>query len=151
MSSSAKGTCRRTPTAKCASERPCSARFSARRSSASADELATKHGRAFQAINDGQTVRGTLIGSAQLASGRFAMIDDGLTQISRLGFHCSGEERRATSTPSKPSKAENQKQAAAGAVAARLPETYQWLLSLSNRPRKRPSSGMRCAFQGRNH
>ena len=41
-------------------------------------ELATKHGRAFQAINDGQTVRGTLIGSAQLASGRFAMIDDGL-------------------------------------------------------------------------
>ena len=43
-------------------------------------ELATKHGRAFKAINDGQTVRGTLIGSAQLASGRFAMIDD------RLGF-----------------------------------------------------------------
>ena len=41
-------------------------------------ELATKHGRAFKAINDGQTVRGTLIGSAQLASGRFAMIDDGL-------------------------------------------------------------------------
>ena len=41
-------------------------------------ELATKHGRAFKAINDGQNVRGTLIGSAQLASGRFAMIDDGL-------------------------------------------------------------------------
>ena len=41
-------------------------------------ELATKHGRSFKAINDGQNVRGTLIGSTQLASGRFAMIDDGL-------------------------------------------------------------------------
>jgi type IV secretory pathway VirD2 relaxase len=41
-------------------------------------ELAAKHGRAFQAISDGQTVRGTLVGSAQLVSGRFAMIDDGV-------------------------------------------------------------------------
>lgn len=35
-------------------------------------------GLAFNAIEDGQTIRGKLIGSAQLASGRFAMIDDGL-------------------------------------------------------------------------
>jgi type IV secretory pathway VirD2 relaxase len=41
-------------------------------------ELAAQRGRAFQAIGDGQTVCGTLVGSAQLASGRFAMIDDGL-------------------------------------------------------------------------
>jgi type IV secretory pathway VirD2 relaxase len=41
-------------------------------------ELATKHGRTFQSIKDGQTVRGKLVGSTQLASGRFAMIDDGL-------------------------------------------------------------------------
>jgi hypothetical protein len=41
-------------------------------------ELATHHGRTFNSIKDGETVRGTLVGSAQLASGRFAMIDDGL-------------------------------------------------------------------------
>jgi type IV secretory pathway VirD2 relaxase len=41
-------------------------------------ELAADRGRTFQAIGDGQSVYGTLIGSAQLASGRFAMIDDGL-------------------------------------------------------------------------
>jgi hypothetical protein len=32
----------------------------------------------FQAVREGQTVRGELVGSAQLASGRFAMIHDGL-------------------------------------------------------------------------
>ena len=41
-------------------------------------QLAAERGLAFQAIHDGQTVRGKLLGSAQLASGRFAMIDDGL-------------------------------------------------------------------------
>jgi type IV secretory pathway VirD2 relaxase len=41
-------------------------------------QLAADHGRTFQAIHEGQTVRGKLVGSAQLASGRFAMIDDGL-------------------------------------------------------------------------
>jgi hypothetical protein len=41
-------------------------------------QLAADRGRTFQAIHEGQTARGKLIGSAQLASGRFAMIDDGL-------------------------------------------------------------------------
>jgi hypothetical protein len=41
-------------------------------------KLAAKRGLAFRAIEDGQTIRGKLIGSAQLASGRFAMIDEGL-------------------------------------------------------------------------
>jgi Protein of unknown function (DUF3363) len=40
-------------------------------------KLATERGLTFKAIEDGQTIRGKLIGSAQLASGRFAMIDDG--------------------------------------------------------------------------
>jgi hypothetical protein len=41
-------------------------------------KLATERGLAFRAIEDGQSIRGKLIGSTQLASGRFAMIDDGL-------------------------------------------------------------------------
>lgn len=41
-------------------------------------KLAAERGLGFHAIEDGQTIRGKLIGSAQLASGRFAMIDDGL-------------------------------------------------------------------------
>ena len=41
-------------------------------------KLATERGLAFTAIEDGQTIRGRLIGSTQLFSGRFAMIDDGL-------------------------------------------------------------------------
>ncbi|MPZ38770.1 MAG: DUF3363 domain-containing protein [Rhizobiales bacterium] len=41
-------------------------------------QLAAKRGLAFQPVHEGQTVRGKLLGSAQLASGRFAMIDDGL-------------------------------------------------------------------------
>jgi type IV secretory pathway VirD2 relaxase len=41
-------------------------------------KLATERGLAFNAIEDGQTIRGKLTGSAQLVSGRFAMIDDGL-------------------------------------------------------------------------
>jgi type IV secretory pathway VirD2 relaxase len=39
--------------------------------------LAAERGLAFRTVADGQTIRGRLIGSAQLASGRFAMIDDG--------------------------------------------------------------------------
>jgi type IV secretory pathway VirD2 relaxase len=41
-------------------------------------QLAAERGLAFQSIREGQTVLGKLLGSAQLASGRFAMIDDGL-------------------------------------------------------------------------
>ena len=41
-------------------------------------QLAAERGLAFQPIREGQTVRGKLLGSAQLASGRFAMIDDGV-------------------------------------------------------------------------
>ena len=41
-------------------------------------KLATERGLSFKAIEDGQTIRGKLIGSTQLASGRFAMIDNGL-------------------------------------------------------------------------
>jgi hypothetical protein len=40
--------------------------------------LAAERGLAFKAVDDGQTICGKLIGSAQLASGRFAMVDDGL-------------------------------------------------------------------------
>ena len=41
-------------------------------------KLATERGLAFNPVEDGQTIRGKLIGSTQLASGRFAVIDDGL-------------------------------------------------------------------------
>ena len=41
-------------------------------------KLATQRGLTFTAMEDGRTIRGKLIGSTQLASGRFAMIDDGL-------------------------------------------------------------------------
>jgi type IV secretory pathway VirD2 relaxase len=41
-------------------------------------QLAAERSLTFQPIHEGQTVRGRLLGSAQLASGRFAMIDDGL-------------------------------------------------------------------------
>jgi type IV secretory pathway VirD2 relaxase len=40
-------------------------------------KLAGERGLSFVPVEDGQTIRGRLIGSAQLASGRFAMIDDG--------------------------------------------------------------------------
>ncbi len=41
-------------------------------------QLAAERGLAFRPIHEGQTVRGKLVGSAQLASRRYAMIDDGL-------------------------------------------------------------------------
>jgi type IV secretory pathway VirD2 relaxase len=40
-------------------------------------QLAAERGLAFQPVREGQAVRGKLLGSAQLASGRFAMIGDG--------------------------------------------------------------------------
>jgi type IV secretory pathway VirD2 relaxase len=40
--------------------------------------LAAEAGRTFVPVEDGQAVRGRLVGATQLASGRFAMIDDGL-------------------------------------------------------------------------
>jgi len=41
-------------------------------------ELAAERGLAFAPVQEGQTVRGKLLGWPQLASGRFAMMDDGL-------------------------------------------------------------------------
>jgi hypothetical protein len=41
-------------------------------------QLAAERGLAFQPVHDGQAVRGRLLGSTQLASGRFAIVDDGL-------------------------------------------------------------------------
>ena len=41
-------------------------------------ELAAEPGLAFVAVDDGQTVRGKLLGSVQLGSGRLATIGDGL-------------------------------------------------------------------------
>jgi type IV secretory pathway VirD2 relaxase len=41
-------------------------------------QLAAERGLAFQPFREGQAIRGKLLGSVQLASGRFAMIDDGL-------------------------------------------------------------------------
>lgn len=40
--------------------------------------LAAEAGRTFVPVEDGQAVQGRLVGATQLASGRFAMIDDGL-------------------------------------------------------------------------
>jgi len=44
----------------------------------SGSRVAAERGLSFRPIEDGQTIRGRLIGATQLASGRFAMIDDGL-------------------------------------------------------------------------
>ena len=41
-------------------------------------QLASERGLAFHSVQEGESVRGKLLGSVQLASGRFAMIDDGL-------------------------------------------------------------------------
>ena len=48
--------------------------------------LAAERGLAFQPIREGQAVRVKLVGSAQLVSGRFAMIDDGLFQRLKSAF-----------------------------------------------------------------
>jgi Protein of unknown function (DUF3363) len=68
-------------------------------------KLATERGLAFDAIEDGQAIRGKLIGSAQLVSGRFAMVDGWLgfslvpwrsvieKEVGRevIGIMCGGE------------------------------------------------------------
>jgi type IV secretory pathway VirD2 relaxase len=42
------------------------------------ERIAAEAGRTFVPVEDGQSLRGRLVGTTQLASGRFAMIDDGL-------------------------------------------------------------------------
>jgi type IV secretory pathway VirD2 relaxase len=65
-------------------------------------EMAKARGRAFQPVRAGELVSGTLAGSANLASGRYVMIDDGLgfslvpwQQVldRRLGQHIAGIAR----------------------------------------------------------
>ena len=66
--------------------------------------MAAERGLTFTAAKTGDYVSGTLVGSAQLASGRFAMIDDGIGfQLvpwqplldKRIGQHISGTVRAA--------------------------------------------------------
>ncbi len=61
--------------------------------------MAAKHGRTFQQPHPGAPVSGTLIGTANLGSGRSAMIDNGLgfsmvlwrpILAKRIGQHISG-------------------------------------------------------------
>src|SRR5262249_33909431 len=65
-------------------------------------DMAKARGRAFQPVKAGELVSGTLAGSANLASGRYAMIDDGLgfslvpwQQVldRRIGRHIAGVAR----------------------------------------------------------
>jgi len=64
--------------------------------------MAAERGLTFTAAKSGEYVSGTLVGSAQLASGRFAMIDDGIgfqlvpwqpALDKRIGQHISGVVR----------------------------------------------------------
>jgi len=66
--------------------------------------MAAERGLTFTAAKTGEYVSGTLIGSAQLASGRFAMIDDGIgfqlvpwqpVLDKRIGQHITGTVRNA--------------------------------------------------------
>jgi hypothetical protein len=66
--------------------------------------MAAKRGLTFTAAKAGEYVSGTLIGSTQLASGRFAMIDDGIgfqlvawqpVLDQRIGQHITGMVREA--------------------------------------------------------
>jgi Protein of unknown function (DUF3363) len=66
--------------------------------------MAAERGVEFTAAKTGEYVGGTLVGSTQLASGRFAMIDDGMgLQLvpwqpvldSRIGQHITGTVRAA--------------------------------------------------------
>jgi hypothetical protein len=66
--------------------------------------MAAERGLTFAAAKTGEYVSGTLVGSAQLASGRFAMIDDGIgfqlvpwqpVLDKRIGQHISGTVRAA--------------------------------------------------------
>jgi type IV secretory pathway VirD2 relaxase len=64
--------------------------------------MAAERGRTFTAAKTGEYVSGTLVGSTQLASGRFAMIDDGIgfqlvpwqpVLDKRIGQHITGTVR----------------------------------------------------------
>jgi Protein of unknown function (DUF3363) len=66
--------------------------------------MATERGLTFAAAKPGEYVSGTLVGSTQLASGRFAMIDDGIgfqlvpwqpVLDNRVGQHITGTVRDA--------------------------------------------------------
>jgi hypothetical protein len=66
--------------------------------------MAAERGLTFTAAKTGEYVSGTLVGSAQLASGRFAMIDDGIgfqlvpwqpVLDKRIGQHITGTVRAA--------------------------------------------------------
>src|SRR5260370_14930157 len=66
--------------------------------------MAAERGLTFTAAKTGEYVSGTLVGSAQLTSGRFAMIDDGIgfrlvpwqpVLDKRIGQHIAGTMRDA--------------------------------------------------------
>jgi hypothetical protein len=66
--------------------------------------MAAERGLTFTAAKTGEYISGTLIGSTQLASGRFAMIDDGIgfqlvpwqpVLEQRIGQHITGTVRAA--------------------------------------------------------
>jgi hypothetical protein len=66
--------------------------------------MAAERGLTFTPAKTGEYVSGTLVGSAQLASGRFAMIDDGIgfqlvpwqpVLDKRIGQHITGTVRAA--------------------------------------------------------
>ena len=59
-------------------------------------KLATERGLAFDAIEDGQAIRGKLIGSAQLVSGRFAMVDVAPGCLSARLFSDLDKRRRSS-------------------------------------------------------
>jgi hypothetical protein len=66
--------------------------------------MAAERGLTFTAAKAGEYINGTLVGSTQLASGRFAMIDDGIgfqlvpwqpVLDKRIGQHITGTVRNA--------------------------------------------------------
>jgi hypothetical protein len=69
--------------------------------------MALARGCTFRPVKTGEHVSGTLIGSANLASGRYAMIDDGLgfTLVpwhevldERIGEHIAGSRKKPASS-----------------------------------------------------
>ena len=62
--------------------------------------MAAERGLTFTAAKTGEYVSGTLVGSTQLASGRFAMIDDGIGFSSCRGSPCSKSVSASTSPAS---------------------------------------------------
>jgi Protein of unknown function (DUF3363) len=66
------------------------------------EAMAAERGRTFTVAKSGEHVGGTFIGSAQLKTGRFAMLDDGIgfqlvpwqpVLDKRIGQHITGTER----------------------------------------------------------